>query len=351
MLEFNSSGSHAIVAFVATGHVAFLDARSRAPIACLDVGVQAYAAVSAPNDRYVIVANQNGKLLQRIATDYATNTFWLDDAATLNLATCTTPSGARCEDDGVLQTDVRPDNAPICPVFDQTSRRVFVTLRGGGLFVVDSTATPLRIVAEYTRSTIRGSGCGGMMTADRLFINARGGMAGNPSEPGLYSFVLDQFPATGSMPVDQPTPWLIASQDTGDHDSDGMTVAGGRFIWIADQFANQIEVIDIVTDALVSTFALPGGSDDPAPDSMVTLPDGGYVFARFRGSCPQTDKTSSNSAEGNTPGIGVISVDDRGLPGRLVGIAPIVSAAPAVFDCPTRGGDASGSHSIGVRLK
>ncbi len=235
---------------------------------------------------------------------------------------------------------------------------MFVTLRGGGLLVVDGIATPLRIVAEYTGLTVRGNGCGGMGAADRPFINAGAGTAGNPSEAGIYSFVLDQFSATAARPVGQPTPWLILSRDTGDHDSHGMTVTGGRFIWATDRFANQIEVVDAVTDTVVSTFVLPRGSEDPAPDSMVTSPDGAYVFMTFRGPCPQTGNTSSNNAVGNTPGIGVISVDDVGLPGRLVGIAPIVNAAPAGFDCQTRGDDAPGSitnqadpHSIGVRLK
>ena len=68
------------------------------PIACIDVGEQAHAAVPSPDDRYLIVANQNGKLLQRIRTDYETNTFTLESAATLNLATCTTPNGFACQD-------------------------------------------------------------------------------------------------------------------------------------------------------------------------------------------------------------------------------------------------------------
>jgi pimeloyl-ACP methyl ester carboxylesterase/DNA-binding beta-propeller fold protein YncE len=357
-LAFNSTGSHAIVAYAATGHVVFLDARSRAPVACIDVGAQARAAVPAPNDRYVIVANQNGKFLQRIATDYASNTFRLEDTATLNLAACTTPSGARCEDDGKLQTNVRPDNAPICPAFDPASRLVFVTLRGGGLFVVDGTATPLRIVAEYTRSTVRSNGSCGMLAGDRMFINARGGTAGSPTEADMYSFVLDQFPSTGATPVDFPTPLLILSQDAVDHDLHSMTVASSQFVWAADRLANQIKVIDAGTDTLANTFALPRGSDNPAPDLLVTLPDCGYVFATLRGSCPRTGNSSGNDAVGNTAGIGVIAVDDRGLRGRLVGIAPIVNAAPAGSTCATPGDDALGSrsnhadpHGIALRLK
>jgi hypothetical protein len=42
--------------------------------------------VPAPDEPYVVVANQNGRLLQRISTDYETSTFALEAGATLDLA-------------------------------------------------------------------------------------------------------------------------------------------------------------------------------------------------------------------------------------------------------------------------
>src|SRR5687767_7343421 len=45
MFFFNGRGSHAVIAFVTTGHVLFMDTATRTPIQCLDVGVQAHAAV------------------------------------------------------------------------------------------------------------------------------------------------------------------------------------------------------------------------------------------------------------------------------------------------------------------
>ena len=104
-------------------------------------------------------ANQNGKLLQRIRTDYRRNRFTLEAGATLDLATGTTPSGAPRQD-----AALRPDNAPICPLIESSSRFSFVTLRGGGLFVVDNRSTPMRIVAEYDKEAIHGNGCGGLET-------------------------------------------------------------------------------------------------------------------------------------------------------------------------------------------
>ena len=105
MLVFNGGDDHrpsanryAVIAFLASGHMAFLDADERSPVGCIDVGIQAHAAWPTPDQRHLIVANQNGKKLMRIETDYRREEFTLEDDATLDLAACTTPSGARCED-------------------------------------------------------------------------------------------------------------------------------------------------------------------------------------------------------------------------------------------------------------
>lgn len=358
MLAFAPGDSHAILAYVATGHVVFIEAATRAPVACLDVGVQAHAAMPSPDGRFVVVANQNGKLLQRIRSDFHSGQFTLDSAATLNLATCTTPNGARCEDDGQTQTNVRPDNAPICPIFESSGRLVFVTLRGGGLFVVDATATPMQIVAEYGRATVRGNGCGGIQSEGKMFINAGGGTAGTPTESSLYSFDLARFQAVNRP--DTPAPQAVFSKRGGANDGHGTLLAGrGRFVWVADRMANTIEVVEAKTDTLIHTVELSGtASSDPAPDLLALSPGGGYAFATLRGACPLTANTAANNAVGATTGVGVISVDDVGLRARLFAVAPIVNPAPAAFDCPTRGDDTPGSitnqadvHGIAVRLK
>ncbi|WP_431473331.1 hypothetical protein [Ornithinimicrobium sp. W1665] len=67
MIYFNATQSHAVLSFVASGHVVIIDASTREPAACFrtEVGaagaVQAHAAVPTPDDRFIIVANQNGK--------------------------------------------------------------------------------------------------------------------------------------------------------------------------------------------------------------------------------------------------------------------------------------------------
>src|ERR687898_3291155 len=211
MFFFNAARSHAVIAFVASGHVLFLNTASKAPIQCVDVGVQAHAAVPSNDQTFIVVANQNGRLLQRINTDYATNTFTLDNAATLDLATCTTPSGAPCQD-----PVLRPSNRPICPVIDERDNSTFVTLAGGGLFVVDSRTTPMAIIGEYDKDAVHPEGCGGVQANGRLYINS-----GGPHESDLYSFPLTGY--TGANPPNTPAPTLTYTHDGTPSDSHGTT--------------------------------------------------------------------------------------------------------------------------------
>jgi hypothetical protein len=208
MIFFNAAQTHAIVSFVASGHVLIINAATRAPAACLRASPgaggarQAHAAVPAPDGTYIVVANQNGKLLERINSNYATNTFTLDAAAQINLATCITGSGALCQD-----PVLRPDNAPICPLIDSTSRYSFVTLRGGGLFVVDSKATFMTIAGEYDRATVHPNGCGGVEAAGRMFIDSGGGTGGNLHEADLYAFPLAGY--STANPANMPARALM----------------------------------------------------------------------------------------------------------------------------------------------
>ena len=117
MLFFNAGRTHALLAFVASGHVVVFDAASRAPVACLRSSPgaggarQAHAAFPDPDDSYILVANQNGKLLERISADYATNSFALEPAAMLDLASCTTPNGVPCQEPSLRQARPAADTS------------------------------------------------------------------------------------------------------------------------------------------------------------------------------------------------------------------------------------------------
>jgi hypothetical protein len=316
--------TYAALAFVTSGHVAFLDAETREPVGCIDVGTQAHAAWPTPDQRHLIVANQNGKLLQRIRTNYRTETFSLEDSATIDLTKCETPTKRPCQ-----APDVRPDNAPICPRTTSDGRFTFVTLRGGGLFVVDHNATPMRIVADYDRDQIDDNGCGEMEAAGRMYVNSGAGLT-IPPVPGdepwghdVYSFELDQFGRRPGRMANAPAPTHVYSRDEKGVQVDAHAVAlteHGRYLWWGDRSQNDVVVVDARRNRVINRFELAGPlSADPAPDLFDLSPRGDYMFSSLRGPNP----SSGHEAFGSTPGVGVIDVRRDGRSGRLVGVARV----------------------------
>ena len=341
MFFFNRSETFGVLSYVSTGHVLFIEAKTRKPIAFVDVGEQAHAAYPAANEKYVIVANQNGKKVHRIWTDYEQGIFLHDTAATLDLVSGMTPNGLP-KQDPVL----RPDNAPICLNLDSSSRFAFVTLRGGGLFVVDVTTTPMSIVAEYDASVIHPNGCIGLEAAGKLYVNSGGGSAANPYESDLYAFPLAEFSPVAAPP-NTPVRKLVFSRDAlGVADSHGGTLTrDSRYLWVADRAANLMTVVDTRTDFVVNEFSLINqNSADPAPDLMGTSPDGNRVYVTLRGPNPLTGNFPGvNNAVGATPGLGIIRVTQAGRAGELQAIAPVSHVVDGV--------ERADPHGIGVRSK
>lgn len=342
MLFFNSTGSHAVLAFVASGHVVIFDAATRTPVAVVRTSAgagdarQAHAAVPAADDSYVLVANQNGKRLERIDTDYATNTYTLDAAATLDLAGCTTPNGVAC------QGPERLDNAPICPLIDSSSSLGFVTLRGGGLFVVNPRATPMAILGEYDRETVHGNGCGGSEAQGSMFVDSGGGTAANLHEFDVYRFPLTGY-AASNLP-NTPAPEAIFSDDAQDRDAHGTAFTRHeRYLWVLDRASNVAEVFDVTSGAHVNTVALTSsGSDDPTPDLADISPAGNRLFVSLRGPNPLSG--DPHVATGTTPGLGVVQLVQGGRSGFLKSIVRISNPDAA-------GTERADAHGIRVRLK
>lgn len=314
MFFFNGAGSHAVIAFVTSGHVLFMDTETKAAVKCIDVGVQAHAAVPSNDQTFIVVANQNGRLLQRINTDYNTNTFTLDNAATLDLATCTTPNGAPCQD-----PVLRPSNRPICPVIDSSDNFTFITLAGGGLFVINSKTTPMSIIGEYDKDMVHPEGCGGVQANGRMYINS-----GGPLESDLYAFPLSGY--TSSNPPNSPAPALVFTRDGTNSDSHGATkTKHDRYVWVVERFGNNLTVVDTESNAIVNWLSLVGQvSTDPAPDLMDISPNGNRVYVSMRGPNPLTGNNPAfNNAAGNSPGLGVLKVEESGRSGTFAMRVPI----------------------------
>lgn len=365
MLTMNASNTHAIISFVASGHVLFLNAETRQPVACIRTSVgaggarQVHQSYPSPDETYVAVANQNGKLYERIDTNYATGTFTLNPAATVNLATCTTPNGLPCQD-----AAIRPDNAPICPIIDASSVLNFVTLRGGGLFVIDGKSTPMQIVAEYDKETVHPNGCLGAQVGNKMYIDSGGGTGANLYEADLYAFPLGPELYSPANPQNSPVPKLIFSEDVEDADAHGAALTKhSKYLWIADRGRNFIFVVDTAKDVIVNRINLVPGlqhslqfaraaishtsdgghlSDDPTPDLLFLSPNGGHMFMTLRGPNPLT--ADPHVSTGAVPGVGVVKVTESGRNGVFESVA-------SMTNIDAGGVERADAHALWVRLK
>ena len=223
---------------------------------------------------------------------------------------------------------LRPDNAPICPRTTSDGRFTFVTLRGGGMFVVDHNTTPMRIVAEYDRAHVDDNGCGEMEVGGKMYVNSGAGLT-VPPVPGddpwghdVYSFKLHEFSRKPATSPNMPAARLVYSRDSeGQVDAHAVALTEhGRYLWWGDRTQNDVVVVDPRRDREVNRFELAGPlSSDPAPDLFDLSPRGDFMFSSLRGPNP----SSGHEAFGSTPGVGVIDVERGGKSGRLVGVARV----------------------------
>lgn len=343
MLVFNSTDRYAVLSFVASGHVVFFDAKRREPLACFrtEIGAggqqQAHAIWPTGDDRYVLVANQNGKKLERIRTDYKHRTFVQEPAATLDLAGCTTPNGLPCQD-AVL----RPDNAPICPFTASDNGPAFVSLRGGGLLLVDWRTTPMSIVGEYDRSMIPANGCGFIEAKGWVYGNGGGATAANLDQFSVYRLPMNGYHAAN--PPNTPAAQLLFNDDSPERDAHGVAATKNeRYVWVGDRDGNVVEVFHGRRGTHVGTIDLLSAfSTDPTPDLFALSPDGRYMFMSTRGPFPLSG--DPHSSLGKDPGLLVVRVRHGGRDGTVEGLARIHNVDAA-------GAERADAHGIRLRRK
>lgn len=343
MVVFNSTDTHAALAFVASGHVVFFDARTRRPLECIRMSPgaggarQAHAAWPTRDDRYVLVANQNGKRFERIRTDYATETFTYEPDSALDLAVGTTPSGALRQD-----PHLRPDTAPICPFVASDNGVAFTSLRGGGLFVIDFKTTPMRIVGEYDRTAIGANGCGFIEARGYVWANAGGATPTSLDEFGVFRLQMSGYRA--SNPPNTPAITTVFTDNAHDRDAHGVAVTRkARYVWMFDRGANVVEVFDAQSLARVNTVDLVSAeSADPTPDLVGESPDGNRFFVSLRGPTPLSG--DPHSSTGTTPGMAVVQLTENGRNG-------FVKAVIRISNVDAAGVERADPHGIRVRRK
>jgi DNA-binding beta-propeller fold protein YncE len=288
LLLFNSNHSHAVLAYVASGHVQVIRAADRRIVASIDVGEQAHGAVPSPDGSIILAANQNGKKLARIRSDFAREQFSHNPDDDLDLK--------------ALEGADQPDNAPICPLLFTGANKAYVTLRGGGLYVVDTASTPMKVLKSFTKDQVAPAGCGGVAVGNKIFVNS-----GNATSGSLYVF-------------DAASDTLVKSIPTTSHGTDahGMVLVGNnRFLWMANRGeGDNVVVVDTSSESVVGTFAGIGA----APDLMDPSPAGDRVFVSLRG---PNNLTGGPPAKGETPGLAVLTVGDGGRSGSRAFFVPI----------------------------
>jgi hypothetical protein len=359
MIFQSPTHDYMVVAFVASGHVGIIDGATRRPKALFRMSVgaggarQAHAAFWTSDGHSLIVANQNGKLLERINYNPDTDTFTHDTAATLNLATCRTPNGFPCEsatpanadDRAYLGPHNRPDNAPICPI-TSSSGKVYVTLRGGGMFVVDASSTPMAIVAEYGNQAFGRDGCGGVESAGHVYlISGAGTMVTNPDQFMVYKSRDDYPNAPAFLPPNSDRLKFFAGDLSKGRDAHGVGITpGAHYIWIFDR-TDVAEVYRLPTGKHVFSVDLKwsGVSPKPTPDLVALSPKGDRFYAALRGPKPQTG--SPHVAMGETPGLGIVKLNAGGAWGTLTHV--LRTRIPN----PVDGSEESDPHGVTVRIK
>jgi DNA-binding beta-propeller fold protein YncE len=120
-----------------------------------------------------------------------------------------------------------------------------------------------------------------------------------------------------------------------------------RFLWVADRAANLMIVVDTEIDIVANEIKLAGAvSPDPSPDILGISPGGRRVYATLRGPNPLTgNNPEGNTAQGQTPGLGVIRVEHGGRNGLLEAVF-----RDSNFDS-TANKERADPHGVAVRLR
>ncbi|MCI0529665.1 MAG: hypothetical protein L0Y56_19665, partial [Nitrospira sp.] len=227
--------------------------------------------------------------LQKIQTDYASNTYKLVETLVLD------PYAKE------LGTKVA---RPICHEFTADSKFAYITMAGGGLLVVDlgdaSGKPGMQVVKVYPASMVPGIGCGAFRLANGKMLTI-GESGANGGDDFLYIFDTSGIPNAFPDPVKIELPG---------EDTHGVALCkdanGNLFAWTAMRVSNDLNVIDLQTNKVVKTISMVQPfSSDPKPDIVDIV--GNKMFVALRGSKPLTAINTLESPN-RTPGVAVLSL-------------------------------------------
>lgn len=311
-IAFNPAMTHAVIAYVDSGHVQVIRASDRKVVASIRMtgspagAAQPHATAVTPAGDAIIVANQGGKRLQRIAADFKNDVYKLDSGADLDLS--------------LLEDADHPGNLPVIPVFSPDGRYVYVPMRGGGAYLVDYQATPMKTIASVGKSAIGLQSCCATFVKDTIWTTAQGGPTTTTTSFNLYQ-------VTG-LP-ERPVAKKVLSR-TGSVESHSL-IQVGQYLWVADRFANTLDIVDQTGEARTMSLASgPLAGRDPAPDIMAVSPDGSTVFVALRGKTPVTSNVKGlDNAVGDVGGFAILAANDNGHDATVSSVVALPLAAGA----------------------
>jgi DNA-binding beta-propeller fold protein YncE len=323
-IAFNPAMTHGVISYVDSGHVQVIRASDRKVVASIKMTGSAagpaapHATAVTPAGDAIIVANQGGKRLQRISADFKNDVYKLDSSADLDLS--------------LLEDADHPANLPVIPVFTPDGRYVYVPMRGGGSYVIDYQATPMKTVATLGKSAIGPQQCCATFLKDAIWTTAQGGATTTTTSFNLYQ-------VTG-LP-DKPVAKKILAR-TGNVESHSV-IPVGQYLWVADRFANTLDIVDQAGDTRTMTIASgPLAGRDPAPDIMAASPDESMVFVALRGKTPVTSNIKGlDNAVGDVGGFAILTVKDSGRDATVGSFVVLPLAAGASVVDP---------HGLRVRI-
>lgn len=369
--------------FVASGHLGIVDGESKKAV-CLfrttqtSTGRQNHMSFWSARGDHIIVANQNGRILERVDVQRngsgAITDFVFNGAASLdfvggagrilsqplavdmdldNAINCRVENNV-LDNQSTLTPNLQPKQAPgirplnsvICPIPSSTGQHVFASLGGGGMFVVDTEATPMAIVGEYDQSVVNDAGCGGIESQQYMHL-ATGTPGPNISEFTVYRFGLDYPSAPSYNAPNTPAPIAVwADPDNGkiaglnlpvgrNRDAHGMVLVGDELHQF-DRIRNVVEVFkmqppwdelhpdssyELTSSGVCGKTAGASVANDPTPDLGDGSPDGTSIYMALRGPLPLT---VSHAAAGSCPGLGILRKDPASQSWTLAAVLPTV---------------------------
>jgi DNA-binding beta-propeller fold protein YncE len=315
-VSFNAAMTHAVISYVGNGHIQVIRAGDRKVVASIKMSATAagnpaaHNAAVTPAGDAIIVANQGAKKLQRISADFKSDVYKLDAAADLDLAP--------------LEDAAHPSNNPVMALFTQDGKYAYVPQRGGGAYLVDYAATPMKTVATLGKNDISAQSCCAVALKDgTIWTTAQGG-------PTTTTTAFNLVQVTWTPTSLSAKKLLSRSGNVESHS----VLAVGQYIWVADRFANTIDIFDSKTAgeplATISLATGPLAGRDPAPDIMDLSPDGGSVFVALRGKAPVTSNIKDlNNAVGDIGGFAILRVKDAGRSAEVRSFVSLVQGAGA----------------------